>query len=628
MTCRLPFCCLLVGVTLWSPLSLDAAPQVPAEVVIEATDPPAHVAFVEGTVVLEREGQSDPDPANMPLLAGDRLRTRAGRAEVLFGDGSTLHLDANTIVDFQSDTLLRLLDGRLRITIPGPARQVDYRIDAPSASVEITQPGSYRVSVLHGSRTGEIELAVLRGAAEIVNTAGRTALRAGERAFARTDAAPSVAYAFNSATWDAFDRWSEVRADDRRTVSTQYLPEPVRPYASSFARYGDWRTDPAYGQVWYPSVSLDWRPYYNGRWETLRPYGWTWVGADPWAWPTHHYGRWGVSAGAWFWIPGRSWAPAWVSWAYAPGYVSWCPLGWNNRAVVHVATTRGYDPWRAWTAAPRQHFSGTRVTVRGVATRVVDTRTRGFIEGQRPPARAGDAVPRSVTPIRSAGRAAGTPVYTNLSPSASHIRGGPRVMVGSTPTPPAAGSRPTTRETGVAVQRSPSMPRPMLGDDGGRARTWSDTVARPERPAMPERDPYAVDGRTPARRAVPMPDRPGAAPSPSGVPNGPEPTGAMAPWGRAPRASEPDGPPTYRRDMPSRRGPDEGPPPGAVRAAPRGVPQGGPPATSPRAAPERRAPEARPAGPPPGARDSGDRGPSARPRSEGQGATGTAVRRR
>ena len=70
----------------------------------------------------------------MPLLAGDRVRTQNGRVEILFGDGSTLHLDTDTTVDFQSDELVRLLDGRVRLSIPGPDRQVSYRIDAPFAS--------------------------------------------------------------------------------------------------------------------------------------------------------------------------------------------------------------------------------------------------------------------------------------------------------------------------------------------------------------------------------------------------------------------------------------------------------------------------------------------------------------
>ncbi len=251
-------------------------------------DTPAHIAFVEGSAVLERDGRPDNSPANMPLLAGDRVRTQAGRVEILFADGSTLHLDANTTVDFQSDELVRLLDGRVRLAIPGPDRDVSYRVDAPSAWAQITQPGEYRVAILRGDREPEVELAVIRGTAELVNEGGRTALRAGERAFSRANAAPSYAYAFNSATWDEFDRWSESRRDERRGVSAQYLPNEVRPYSASFDRYGSWQHEASYGYVWYPTVSAGWRPYYHGRWATLRPYGWTWIGSDPWAWPTHH----------------------------------------------------------------------------------------------------------------------------------------------------------------------------------------------------------------------------------------------------------------------------------------------------------------------------------------------------
>src|SRR5688572_20372057 len=80
---------------------------------------PAHVAFVEGTVILERDGRSDASPSSMPLLAGDRLRTQAGHAEILFADGSALHVDHHTVIDFQSDEVVRLLEGRMRLNIAG-----------------------------------------------------------------------------------------------------------------------------------------------------------------------------------------------------------------------------------------------------------------------------------------------------------------------------------------------------------------------------------------------------------------------------------------------------------------------------------------------------------------------------
>lgn len=422
-----------------------------------AADPPAHVSFVDGTVVLERDGQRDSAPANMPLLAGDRIRTENGRVEILFADNSTLHLDTDTIIDFESDDLVRLLQGRIRLAIPGPDRQVSYRIDVPSASAFIGQPGEYRVSILRGGAEGEIELAVLRGSAELVNDDGRTALRAGQRAYARANAAPSYAYAFNSASWDAFDRWSETRRDQRLGISTQYLPSEVQPYASAFDQYGSWQYNTSYGYVWYPSVAVGWRPYYHGRWVAYRPYGWTWVGVGPWAWPTHHYGRWGFSAGSWFWIPGRTWGPAWVSWAYAPGYVSWCPLGWNNHAVLSFGFSFGYDPWRAWTVVPYRHFGHGYVNVNYVGGHGFDARTRGaFVPRFNAPTWRGYAVPRATTPIRVAGTGRGrgpaSTVYTNLEPGASRVgQSGRRVIVGPSRSQVAGG------------------PSSVAGGDGNRA---------------------------------------------------------------------------------------------------------------------------------------------------------------
>ena len=394
-----------------------------------ATDPPAHISVVDGTAVLERDGRSDAELLSMPLLSGDRVRTEAGRVEILFADGSALHLDEHTMVDFQSDEVVRLLGGRVRLSVSGPSREIAYRIDAPSAWVQINNPGEYRVSILRGD---EVELAVLRGGAELVNEQGRSYVSAGERTYARVQAAPSPAYVFNSAAWDSFDRWSESRRDQRLGVSAQYLPEDVRRYAPAFDTYGSWRHEPAYGYVWYPRVQVGWRPYYHGRWASLRPYGWTWIANDPWGWPTHHYGRWGISAGSWFWIPGRSWAPAWVSWGYAPGYVSWCPLGWNNRPVLGFSVSyyggRRYDPWYAWSVLPYRHFSTPYVHVSRYQTVHVDPRLHGsFVVNHHGPA-ANFAVNRSAVPIRTAGRSS---AWRGDGYRGAGDSGGPRVAAGT-----------------------------------------------------------------------------------------------------------------------------------------------------------------------------------------------------
>src|SRR6266540_1535654 len=155
---------------------------------------PAHVALVEGTASLEREGRAENSPLNMPLLSGDRLRTVDGRVEVLFADGSTLHLDQRSTIDVQSDDLVRLTEGRVRLNILGPVRTVAYRIDSPAGSARIIQPGEYRIALLRGEAEIQLEIAVVRGTAEIFTDQGSTPVRAGERAYASAGLAPSYAY--------------------------------------------------------------------------------------------------------------------------------------------------------------------------------------------------------------------------------------------------------------------------------------------------------------------------------------------------------------------------------------------------------------------------------------------------
>ena len=497
---------------------------------------PAHVAHIEGAASLEREGRADNTPLNMPLLSGDRLRTGTdGRVEVLFADGSTLHLDMRSTVDMQSDDLVRLTDGRLRLNVHGPARSVAYRIDSPAGSARITQAGEYRVSLLRGTNDLQLELAVVRGAAEIFTDEGSTPVRAGERAYASAGLAPSYAFTYNSATWDAFDRWSESRRDVRLGVSSQYLPSDMQSYAPVLDQDGDWRYTASYGYAWYPRVESDWRPYYNGRWASYPQYGWTWIGSERFAWPTHHYGRWGIAAGVWFWTPSSRWAPAYVSWGYAPGYVSWCPLGFDNRPVIGIDLYRVgpdyYSPWRAWTAVSTAHFGS-----RGYYVNQRAVNWDRFDRGQRPrfatrSAAPGDrrdiAVARNSTPIRWAGsRDASTPGDRNGAGGAMAAPPGDGIgrdtsrdaSAGDAAQPRSVPPRYVNRGDEI-VRSSTERPSPRAGAPGPQpsgavqGRPAREGYAaprytpRPERAAPPSETAGAVDNRTmpatPARRADP-----------------------------------------------------------------------------------------------------------------------------
>jgi hypothetical protein len=624
-------------------------------------DPPAHIAFVEGSAVLERDGEIDDSPTSMPLLAGDRFRTQGGRVEILFADGSSLHMDANTVVDFQSDEVVRLLDGRMRLSIAGPTRDVAYRVDAPSAWIQISEPGEYRVSLVGGERERQVELAVLRGRAELVNEDGRSALEAGERAFARAGAAPSAPYVYNSAAWDAFDRWSEGRRDQRLGASAQYLPEDVRPYAGTLDAHGSWRYEQVHGYVWYPRVSVGWRPYYHGRWASLRPYGWTWIASDPWGWPTHHYGRWGFSAGAWFWIPGRHWGPAFVSWAYAPGYISWCPLGWNNRPLFSLVNInifggrRHYDPWRAWTIIPRHHFDRrfVNVHVNVVTGSRLDRRVWNSFSVARSAPEARFAMPRAAAPIRAAGVRTGVAVPRGSAATGggSFARDANRDRSETSRGFPAAARAPRN-DARPTAERSPNS-RTSIGSAGDRAGTRAvprtPTDARQPAAAATDRstgfdrpEAGASSGERrigPQNRRVPSAAPPRSETNRTGSPAATEPPAGLRAVPR--RNSAGDQSPSFSRSPaarprmqsdPSRSGGSDNrptrsavpgyrsaPPQGAepssrrpaeVRRAPgvdrapdrmmRSVPRGEMPGRSP--APSYRAPERRgPAGPPPGA---------------------------
>ena len=641
-----------------------------------ATDPPAHVSVVDGSAVLERDGRSDTEVLSMPLLAGDRVRTQAGRVEVLFSDGSALHLDEQTTVDFQSDEVVRLLSGRVRLSVSAASREIVYRIDAPSAWVQINNPGEYRVSVLRGD---DVELAVLRGGAELVNEQGRSYVSAGERTYARVQAAPSPAYVFNSAAWDSFDRWSESRRDQRLGVSAQYLPDDVRPYAPAFDTYGSWRHEPAYGYVWYPRVQVGWRPYYHGRWASLRPYGWTWIANDPWGWPTHHYGRWGISAGSWFWIPGRSWAPAWVSWGYAPGYVSWCPLGWNNRPVLGFSASyyggRRYDPWYAWSVLPQRHFSTAYVSVSRYSTVRVDPRLRGsFVVNPRGPA-VNFAVNRSTVPIHTAGRSAAwrgdgyRGAGDSVGPRVSAGAAGGRDAGGRFPAAARAPGSPINNvpseragvrnraEGAASLGRSASLTAPTVTADSSRTRTRADVA--PDSAGSPRgfrrgdaSDANAARAITEAPagavRAVPRVrggdgdandagnrqfrtysaaprQAPSAAAAPAPQPRSSQPEdNYRAPQNRAvTRGEERAGPMREERGGPREPGPRGGVERGGGSYAPRSFGGGG----------ERQAPSAEPRNAQPAPRsDGGDggrpRGGSGRARSGDGGGSGHAVGRR
>ena len=100
-------------------------------------------------------------------------------------------------------------------------------------------------------------------------------------------------------------------------------------YSSESLRgHGRWVTVGTYGRCWQPTgVDVDWQPYTHGRWAFSPDDGWVWDSDEDFGWATYHYGRWfREEDSGWYWVPGKVWAPAWVSWRHGHSYVGWAPL--------------------------------------------------------------------------------------------------------------------------------------------------------------------------------------------------------------------------------------------------------------------------------------------------------------
>ena len=447
-------------------LLLCAALLLSARVSADAQEPPPpYVAVVDGPAQIDRQGDVQTAVANMPLVSGDRVSTLEGRVEVLFPDGSALDLDSNSTIELITPIRLSLSAGRAIFVVPGDvSRQyaTRYEIDTPISTIVTSGFGTYRADATSAS-----------------------------------------------AAWpaDAFDQWAEARYGERGAVTAgQYLPQDLRVYSSTLDHSGSWQYDTSYGYVWYPSVAPAWRPYYNGFWEPLPRYGWTWVGTDSWAWPTHHYGRWGYSRTGWFWIPGRTFGPAWVSWGAADGFVSWCPLGFDNRPVFGLSVGPGF-PSGGWVVVPRTTFGvrGVYVNRYAVAPQRIP-RHAAFVVQNVPPVGVPRDIGRRAAPIGrdAVARPSGARVSTGQAQSVPAPTAVPRAGV-----PAQTASRQDPRARSVtAVQ--PIVTQPQQPPPGARrTEAWDRSRVRTPEQTAPG---LASDRRTGAT-AIPrtMPPTPGLA---------------------------------------------------------------------------------------------------------------------
>jgi len=307
----------------------------------------ARLNYVKGDVFIQRAEDLgyEEGVVNLPIVEGDKLGTRNGRAEIHFGNKNYLRIDNYTQIDIanlprKEDDLvsLHLLSGNIYLRITFLEREKDFEIHTPDASFYILEEGLFRFDVFENRET---KLFVFEGAVEVAGEEGSRLVRQ-EMALKASDGYFTSDTEYLYANYeDSFSEWSRSRdALHNRYVKTSYLPSELDEYEAELASNGRWVHERSYGYVWVPQVHhYSWRPYYNGRWAWYPIIGWTWVSYDPWGWCVHHYGRWHWRVGlGWYWIPTRAWGPAWVHWhwGYGYNYIGWSPLSYYGYPVVIV----------------------------------------------------------------------------------------------------------------------------------------------------------------------------------------------------------------------------------------------------------------------------------------------------
>ncbi len=180
----------------------------------------------------------------------------------------------------------------------------------------------------------------------------------------------------------------EVPADDEYADTD---PSPLTDFRPALDPYGTWTDDPTYGRVWAPSadqLGADFQPYETaGSWDYVDG-DYVWVSDYAWGWICFHYGRWALGAGGWVWVPGRTYAGAWVSWRVgddAMGYVGWAPMAPAWIWIGGAATALGVSAPEPWVFTPNRDLLspdiGAHVITGNAATAAV-TRTRPYVPAQ------------------------------------------------------------------------------------------------------------------------------------------------------------------------------------------------------------------------------------------------------
>jgi hypothetical protein len=278
--------------------------------------------------------------------------------------------------------------------------------------------------------------------------------------------------------------------------------------------HGHWTHNDRWGDVWTPAhIEKDWAPYTRGHWVYTDDWGWYWASDESeadWGWAVYHYGRWFFDpAEGWVWIPGREWAPAWVSWRRGEQRIGWAPqppdevfveIRDNPHYWVFVEP-RDFISDRVWTNIEPGWHQTILLQQTLIVNRTVLIRDRGF------------AVNPGIEPTVIA-HEVGKPIPAyKVSPvvleGTADIEGAIKVRPEEAPAK-AKEQRAEQTSTVIEPAKTVEAPKALAPDESGRLGERPPRAAKAEQPEQPGK-PKAAEEAKPAEKGktVEQPEQPG-----------------------------------------------------------------------------------------------------------------------
>jgi hypothetical protein len=460
-----------------------AAPDQPGQAV-------ARLSVINGEASVRRgdSGEWVAAVLNAPLMAGDSVSVAAGGS-------AELQLDFANFVRIAGDSEIRisaLENGRIQIQMAKGLityrvlrdTNVQSEISTPAVAVHPLRQTAVRVEV---APDGGSRIIVRKGDVEASTPRGTERMHEGSMMLVRGSADDPEYQVATAAAHDQWDNWNDQRDTFLdRAQSNRYLSQDITG-GEDLDASGRWGYDPAYGNVWTPTVPPGWAPYSNGQWVWEDYYGWTWVDYDPWGWAPFHYGSWYFRTGlGWSWFPGQRYGhyfyhPALVGFFGFGGGVG-VGFGFGNVGWIPLAPFEAFRPWYGPGWFGGGGFGGGRFGVAANVNVTAAFRNARFAGGVNAVSATdfqrgafNNRVAVSGAQLQQASLARGA---LPITPTASNLRFSNRSVAASVPRAEMGGQRFFSRmpSAGAAAQRTPFAQQQAAvrsGFSGGNASAQS-----------------------------------------------------------------------------------------------------------------------------------------------------------